>query len=315
MRSERAATHDHEKDLDVRGNGDDHEGMDYGIEATRSMVAAWSVRRLPFEPNGWQRRFRGELRLALRALEPEHGHGLIAAYDAPDDAFVDVENVLLYNIGAGAYGHLLGPGLVCRRGSSTDGRHHVRYTLASSIPDPDPQAAVVIGDIDADLGTQFPRTPGEWWMRLRPRTTIRTGMPAASPVADSFVLDLAVAGPDLPGRRAAGTVKALIDGVVSCFHAHDGSESGELLPRLTNLGCDDAWGLVCEPSSAVLGVRPLVRPHGKGIAWNPADERCHAFRVTFGNDTRWRVQAQLRVHASRQSHDEAAESDSINTDT
>ncbi|MGW7258707.1 hypothetical protein [Streptomyces sp. NPDC054834] len=282
----------------MSGNGDDHGGIDYGIEATRRRVAAWSARRLPFEPNGWQRRFRDELRLALRALEPERGHGLIAEYDAPDDAFVDVENVLLYNIGAGSYGHLLGPGLVCRRGSSTDGRHHVRYTLASSIPDPDPEATVVIGGIDADLGAQLPRSPGEWWMRLRPRTTTRTGRPAANRVADSFVLDLSVAGPDLPGRRAAGTVKALINGVVSCFHAHDGSESDVLLPRLTSLECDDAWGLVCEPSSAVLGVRPLLRPHGKGIAWNPADGRCHAFRIAFVYDTRWKVRAELRVHAS-----------------
>ncbi|MEU1591820.1 hypothetical protein ABZ468_02910 [Streptomyces sp. NPDC005708] len=280
------------------GNDDDDGGVDYAIEATRSVVSAWSVRRLPFEPQGWQRRFRDELRLALQALEPERGHGLIAEYDAPDDAFADVENVLLYNIGAGSYGHLLGPGLVCRRGSSTDGRHHVRYTLASAIPDPDPDATVVIGDLAADLGAQLPRTPGEWWMRLRPRTTIRTGRSAADRVADSFVLDLSVAGPDLPGRRAAGTVKALLDGVVSCFHAHDGSESDVLLPRLTSLGGDQAWELVCEPTSAVLGVRPLVRPHGKGIAWNPADERCHAFRVAFVCDTRWKVQAQLRVHAS-----------------
>ncbi|MEV8562317.1 hypothetical protein AB0478_38935 [Streptomyces sp. NPDC051917] len=272
--------------------------MDYEIEATRSTVSAWSVGRLPFEPNGWQRRFRDELRLALRALEPERGHALVAEYDAPDDAFADVENVLLYNIGAGSYGHLLGPGLVCRRASSTDGRHHVRYTLVSAIPDPDPEATVVIGDLAADLGAQLPRTPGEWWMRLRPRTTIRTGRPTADRVADSFALDLSVAGPDLPGRRAAGAVKALLDGVVSCFHAHDGSESDVLLPRLTSLGGDHAWGRVCDPSSAVLGVRRLVRPHGKGIAWNPADERCHAFRVAFVYDTRWKVQAQLRVHAS-----------------
>ncbi|MFF3358059.1 hypothetical protein ACFYWN_36840 [Streptomyces sp. NPDC002917] len=272
--------------------------MDYEIEASRSMVSAWSVARLPFEPRGWQRRFRGELRLALRALEPEGGHGLIAEYDAPNDAFVDVENVLLYNVGAGAYGHLLGPGLVCRRGSSTDGRHHLRYALASVIPDPDPGATCVIGDLAADLGDVLPRTPGEWWMRLRPRTTIRTGRPAAERVADSFVLDLSLAGPNLPGRRSAGIVKALLDGVVSCFHAHDASAPDVLLPRLASLALPKhAWDLVCEPSTAVLGVRPLVRPHGKGIAWNPADERCYAFRVAFTYGTRWKVHAQLRVLA------------------
>src|SRR5262249_9668446 len=138
----------------------------------------------------------------------------------------------------------------------------------------------------------------DWWLRLRPHTTIQTERPRTDRVADPFVLDLTIAGPDLPGRRAAGTVKALIDGVVSCFHAHDGSKSDILLPRLTSLLGDHAWEFVCEPSSAVLGMRPLVRPHGQRIAWNPADERCHAFRVAFVNDAQWKVQAQLRAHSS-----------------
>lgn len=102
--------------------------MDYAVTATSQAVSAWSIRRLVFEPKGWQRDFRDELRAALRGLQAQPGQVLLAEYDAPDDEVFDVEKVLLYNVGSGAYSHLCEWGIVCRRKRSTDGRHHVRYT-------------------------------------------------------------------------------------------------------------------------------------------------------------------------------------------
>ena len=40
------------------------------------------------------------------------------------------------------------------------------------------------------------------------------------------------------------------------------------------------WELLNDPAMAILGPRRLVRPHGRGIAWNPADERCGFFQFT-----------------------------------
>jgi hypothetical protein len=80
---------------------------------------------LPFEPQGWLRVFRNELQAALRSMVPGPEHALLASYWAPDDGLVDLENVLLYNVGQGCFSHLLDGGLYCRRLVSGDARHHV----------------------------------------------------------------------------------------------------------------------------------------------------------------------------------------------
>ena len=42
---------------------------------------------------------------------------MIAEYHAPDRAFVDLENVLLYNVGMSAFAPLITAGLTCWPGS------------------------------------------------------------------------------------------------------------------------------------------------------------------------------------------------------
>src|SRR5207248_1002785 len=77
-------------------------------------------------------------------------------------------------------------------------------------------------------------------------------------------------------------MKPLLDGVVSAFHVHDGSQGAELAKRLAvsiqapPAGIlegltDEQWGL--------LGPRVLVRPYRNGVIWNPADERLVAVLV------------------------------------
>ncbi|MER7284101.1 hypothetical protein ABT369_57850 [Dactylosporangium sp. NPDC000244] len=39
------------------------------------------------------------------------------------------------------------------------------------------------------------------------------------------------------------------------------------------------WAQLCGPTAAVLEARVLLRPFRNGCAWNPADERCDAFRI------------------------------------
>jgi hypothetical protein len=120
----------------------------------------WSEVRLPFEPRGWQLHMRDELRLALRALAPVGRPTLAARYDAPDDTFADLENVLLYNVGMAVFAPLIIGGLTCQRGRSRDGYHHVEYRLVAQSP---PPGEVPYAQIHADLGTRLPSTAGQWW--------------------------------------------------------------------------------------------------------------------------------------------------------
>jgi hypothetical protein len=65
------------------------------------VVGAWSIARLPFEPSGPLLEFRAELRRAVRELVTgaSSPYGLTATYCSASVAFVDAENVLLYNVG------------------------------------------------------------------------------------------------------------------------------------------------------------------------------------------------------------------------
>lgn len=93
----------------------DLSGTAYAVFASDRGVAAWSTARLPFEPKGWLRDYRHELQAAVRAMSPTPTSYLVAEYAAPEAAFVDLENVLLYNVGSGCYSHLTTQGLLCRR--------------------------------------------------------------------------------------------------------------------------------------------------------------------------------------------------------
>jgi hypothetical protein len=79
----------------------------------------------------------------------------------------------------------------------------------------------------------------------------------------------------------ASLVKPVLDGLISALHIHNGTHRDALLPRLAQLGDpEQVWAQLLDPTVAVLGSRVLLRPHGQtGMAWNPADDLCTAFRV------------------------------------
>jgi hypothetical protein len=265
--------------------------MQFMVSSSPRAVSAWSRARLPFQPLGWQRQLRDELRAALRLLSATAGGGLIAEYHAPDRAFVDLENVLLYNVGMSAFAPLITAGLTCRRGIATDGLHHVRYQVTDEPPEPG--RGVPLGMASADLGQRLPASVGHWWTALRAGATA-TANPGRT--ADMFTIDVTIAGPHASGARLANLIKPMLDGLVSCFHAHDGSHADHIRPNLATLGPVEAvWHQLLDQSTALLGVRPLIRPYRHAIAWNPADERCQAFRIRAHRAAHWSIHAAVAV--------------------
>ena len=108
-----------------------------GPTAGRREVELWSTRRLPFEPKGEALAMRQDLRAALRRLDAARGEVLHAVYASAEDGFADVENVLLYNVGASALARAGRAGVRFERsravpapvGTSLAARHHHRYAL------------------------------------------------------------------------------------------------------------------------------------------------------------------------------------------
>jgi len=243
----------------------------YKVVGNDGHVDAWSTGRLPFEPKGWLREYRNELRSALRLMKTSPTGILYAEYATPDDAFADLENVLLYNLGSGCYAHLARQGIVCRRTSSTDDLHRVSYTNTEPTGTA-VSAGLLLATAQLD-NNPLGNTPTHWWSAFREQLQTHGGA-----LHEGEIGIRARFGSAWSQRGFAPSVKALLDGLIAALHVHDGSERDHVTTALSDVGDGDRlWTLLNDPGSAILGPRRLVRPHGPKIAWNPADERCGYF--------------------------------------
>jgi hypothetical protein len=243
----------------------------YGIRVEPHAIHGWSTRRLPFEPTGWLKDYREALRQALRSLPPVEGTHLRAVYASPRPELVDVENVLLYNVGSGNYHHLTRSGLEVLRTVSADALHHVTYQLTTRSA-AELSVGEVLASVSLDALPEDRDKPGSWWAAMRSRMTTPGGEPEAGYTVDILVTHQT--------SSFVSAVKPMLDGLISSLHVHDGSHRDHLLAALARYGDPaELWALLNDPTTSVLGRRTLVRPHGRGIAWNPADDLCSGFRI------------------------------------
>ena len=251
----------------------DLSGTAYAVHASECGVTAWSTARLPLEPKGWLKDYRHELRAALRAMRPTPTSYLAAEYAAPEAAFVDLENVLLYNVGSGCYSHLTAQGLLCRRTQSKDTRHRVNYCVAEPLEWPE-GAGRLLAEATLDEPVH-PSTAVAWWYAFRSHLNVDSGAEYRGEIAISVEF-----GSAWRGRGVASAVKELLDGLVMALHVHDGTHAEHITRALARVGAGpELWELLNEPSAAILGRRQLVHRRGEGITVNPADERCASFRL------------------------------------
>lgn len=251
--------------------------LGFGVRTTASVVEAWNRVRLSYEPKAAQQVYRTHLRDALLQLRPLADALLDAEYATPDSDFADLENVLLYNVGARFYMPLASNGIVCRRVPSPDELHRVRYSLSDSH-----RSEAFDGEAIARTSVLDPvreHGPAGWWAGFRPRLEVSERRDPSG----EFTVSVEV-GTRWQVRSAMASLKPMLDGLISALHVHNGSNRDHIVRALSHVGPPSKnWALLTDPRDAVLGERRLIRPHGAGIAWNPADERCSAFRVLPGH--------------------------------
>ncbi|MCX8560057.1 hypothetical protein OS122_03995 [Mycolicibacterium mucogenicum] len=289
----------------------------YVLRAAPNVVELWSTVRLPYEPRGWVLEMRNDLRRALRDSAPRAGRGLHAVYSAADDgAFVDTENVLLYNVGSGALRPLMARSVTFERGYQlppppsrsglTEGAalHYQRYCEvrddAFEFWRPGKQLAAFTGvpvDSVADK-------PAPVWKAIRDF--------AAPPVETAtaptrFLLKLHVTDTrkDRPVSSLVDIVKPTLDGIISAYNSHEGSDGVVEVQRLEDARLGTAETLrdqLFDRRWAALGGRRLLLSFGRtGVQWNPADDFCVAAHITLnanssvtdGHRARWRLSAEL----------------------
>ena len=241
------------------------------VLASGGLVEVWSKRRLQFEPQGASVEMRRELRSHLLELIAGN-RWLYAEYISEDDSLCDVENVLIYNVGATSFRNAASQGLVFERGYSSpppppqgfasEFAHYSRYRLA-----------------EADGGFHLWRQSsmlGSWG------PLDLSGLNPASIWADVKRSDPRGLGAQ---SNLASVVKPILDGVIAAFHGHDGTDNDRVATHLSGyLGETreqmDRWLLNNQANA--LGKLRLIWPRGQGVQWNPADDRCMAVEVSIG---------------------------------
>lgn len=289
----------------------------YILRSTADVVEMWSAVRLPFQPRGWQIDMRNDLRRALQGLALTSSGRLHAVYGAADDgALVDTENVLLYNVGGKALRPLTARALTFERSyrvapqppglASADSQvlqHYQRYGNASDTSFEFWRPGRVLGAF-FDVPVASVAKPAPIWKAIRDHAT-PPGETATAATRFLIKVEITDTGPSNPAGSVATIVKPVLDGIISAYHSHEGSDGVAEAHRLEGAGIGDAQSFQAQLSDrrwGALGPRRLLRLFGAtGVQWNPADDFCVGARVTLRTqkaaadkrNSRWRLSAEI----------------------
>jgi hypothetical protein len=257
-------------------------------------VEFWSDVRLPFEPRGDMLDARNALRNALRSLDRK-APGFCAEYVSTDATFCDVENVLLYNVGASAFAGLGAKRISFWRTDASppvapDGLrapHYHRYAVGQNDAPPAVEGRVLAEWRDV----AFPRlTVAGVWTALRASDAARgsSAMPNSQ-----LAMNLRVSHP--PSNAPFGIVKQLLDAIISAFHSASVVDDECVRLLVPQRARDVGWIVdsLTDPSWNLLGARALVGRFRTGVKWNPADERLTLVHMEFATATSWSMSGTL----------------------
>jgi hypothetical protein len=277
-----------------------------GPTPSHPQVELWSSERLPFEPTGWKRVMRDQLRAEFRQLRPADGGSLEALFCSAATDLFDVENVLLYNVGSGAFTHLAGSGLrferrytppPCPVALAAPALNYHRY--ATSLAPQQPEKSAMARWSFEGLSLRGDLKPDLVWLAMK--RGVRKVSAHLAP-GDLFGLQLRLEVPQGTSLNLAGKVKPLFDGIISAFQACASPPPRVVLERLrTRLQLDpeEVRSLLTARESAALGVVELVRPFGRGLQWHPSDDRCALGDLRVVQGHRWRCEGELIARAPR----------------
>lgn len=279
-----------------------------GTEATRNAVEAWSVARLLFEPKDWLLEMRNSLNAEIRHIEPSPDMGLYALYTSAEAGYFDLENILLYNVGTGAFTNLCKNSLCFERRVSAvaklpqyidNMRHHYYYSMISSTDEPRFWKEEKLLARWNNIKFNSLRTT------IKPHTVwdaIKNGKVEVFEKVEpySFLgLNIKIQSPKDKKVNLAAVIKPLLDGIISAFHEQNGSPdivSTNRLATLLGKPPREIEKMLCNSQAAVLGKRNLIHPFREGIQWNPADDLCMAVKVTLEDSLagqEWQMSGEL----------------------
>ena len=252
---------------------------DFAIDADDCKVVVRSVKRLVFEPKGWMLDLRREMRQAIRGLRiPGSSEILDCCYTSPDRSPCDVENILCYNVGLQAFAQGARQSIVLQREFAAvpmgPHQHVYRYSITSKTSAAKAwRPSIVLAKWSFEIGgSSSASKPEQIWFRCK-SGKVESEMQVA--VANDLGIELNLAL-DKP-QRSIYLLKPLVDGILAALHQYIGDDVAEVAIRiakqLTTVSFEEVVMKLLDPHHTVMGPRRVVHRFGRGVQWNPADDR------------------------------------------
>lgn len=262
--------------------------MPFIIQEQTGLVRCWSDTRLPFDPKGELLIQRNAVRDSLRQCFTPSSGNLHAVFRSEDRARVDIENVLLYNVGAAPFRTCASASLWLERDfrspAPAPGGREYRYLAEyrdAELHSTEPfwRATRELVQFKSPIRSGLPTNASDaWWWAKQADTSLKQRA-----TSNQLALVATIRGPANRHINLAEKVKVLVDGITAAFH-HAPAIPGYLVERLS-WKVDQPPELIAESLAdsqySALGSRQLIHAFGESFAWNPADEWLQQIRLRF----------------------------------
>ena len=247
-------------------------------------VQVWSRTRLPFEPKGWLKDLREQIRQDLKHLKLGREGVLYASYVSSEKKFCDVENVLFYNVGPWNFDNLTKNGLIFERGFAEPPKldkfsfsHFQQYSIEKnsfSYWKPENELAAFSSvPVNFSNNTKV----DDVWYSLK-----RGNIKSLNSVKIPQYFGLNIEVNSNKKMKISSILKVLLDGIISAFQCHLNNDTSPLFDVTSKrLGIDSekVKELLLDKKNAILGSGKLIHKRSDSIQWNPKDDGLVAVEI------------------------------------
>jgi len=258
---------------------------DYTIKASANgkTVELWSVKRPPFEPKGSVLEMRNELREHLGRMHSDGASILRATYVSLETDLCDIENVLIYNVGSYYFRNIDTHRIILERkveqspllaDAPADIKHYCRYEIiaARDFSETTSDGNAIVSWKNMILPKDLPEKLAPYWLAMKKAdVTIKGSVNSGSP---SYGIRLRLQVSHGTTMHITQRMKPLLDGIISAFHVHDGTDLSEVAGRIADqvgITPDVVGNLLMEERLNVLGFKRVVVKRASGVQWSPDD--------------------------------------------
>lgn len=265
--------------------------MNYYIKypsKNNNVTELWSAARLSFDPKDWRRDMRKDVKNAIREMTMKEGELLYAHYNSPSQAVCDIDNVLFYNVGTGAFKNICQNGFLIERGYKNvvlpaerqeEYSHYQQYVLVEKTQKSQYwQEKRVLASWKEIVLEKMPTRPHQYWRIMKENQMLVDALPYSG----RYGIEIMMHMPAGHKWNFAGLIKPMLDGIIASLHFYTGDQLNEVSQRLATVMADEPKkisNMLLDRNKAVLGGRCLVHPFREFVQWNPADDQCVFIRL------------------------------------